>query len=66
MQSQRKIEESGVSPSFSCYSSDSLTSKAVAKVIQELLAEPFNEFGVISEDDFDFSFEEVSHKDIFK
>ncbi|PWA59289.1 hypothetical protein CTI12_AA394760 [Artemisia annua] len=64
MQSQREIEDSGVSPSFSCYSSDSLTSKAVAKVIQEQLAEPFNEFGVISEDDFEFSFEEVSHKDM--
>ncbi|GJY12148.1 reverse transcriptase domain-containing protein [Tanacetum coccineum] len=33
MQSQRKIEDIGFSPSFSCYSSDSVTSKAVAKVI---------------------------------
>ncbi|PWA53850.1 hypothetical protein CTI12_AA438850 [Artemisia annua] len=65
MQSQREIKDSGASPSFSCYSSDSLTSKAVAKVIQEQLVEPFNEFGVISEDDFEFSFEEViSHKDM--
>ncbi|GJY20171.1 reverse transcriptase domain-containing protein [Tanacetum coccineum] len=58
MQSQRIIEDSGVSPSFSCYSSDNLTSKAVAKVIQEQLAEHF------SEDGFEFSFEEVSHKDM--
>ncbi|GJT02451.1 reverse transcriptase domain-containing protein [Tanacetum coccineum] len=66
MQSQREIEYSGVSPSFSCYSSENLTSKAVAKVIQEQLAEHFNELGVINEDDFEFSFEEVisSHKDM--
>ncbi|PWA45729.1 hypothetical protein CTI12_AA358870 [Artemisia annua] len=64
MQSQREIEDSGVSPSFSCYSSDSLKSKAVANVIEEQLAEPFNEFGIVNEDDFEFSFEQVSHKDM--
>ncbi|XP_023747283.1 uncharacterized protein LOC111895439 [Lactuca sativa] len=49
------MEGSGVSPSFSCYSSDSLTSMAVAKVIHEEHAARFQEFGDLSEDDFEFS-----------
>ncbi|GKB12589.1 reverse transcriptase domain-containing protein [Tanacetum coccineum] len=57
MQSQRKIEDIGFSPSFSCYSSDSVTSKAVAKVISEEEAPRFHEIDDVYEDDFEFSFE---------
>ncbi|KAL4568369.1 hypothetical protein LXL04_023980 [Taraxacum kok-saghyz] len=55
MEQQAKIDASGVSPSFSCYSSDSLTSMAVAKVIQEEHAARFHEFGDVNGDDFEFS-----------
>nr|XP_043608273.1 uncharacterized protein LOC122580068 [Erigeron canadensis] len=56
MQTQMKIEESEISPSFNCYSSDSLTSKAVDKVIREEHAR-LNEFGsgVVEGNDFEFS-----------
>ncbi|KAL4568370.1 hypothetical protein LXL04_023981 [Taraxacum kok-saghyz] len=50
MQQQAKIEASGFCPSFSCYSSDSLTSTAVSKVIHEEQSARFHEFG----DDFEF------------
>ncbi|KAI3699806.1 hypothetical protein L2E82_44354 [Cichorium intybus] len=67
MQQQGKIDGSGISgisPSFSCYSSDSLTSMAVAKVIREEAAARFNEFGDVDVEDFEFSLvlsdEEVS------
>ncbi|PWA90852.1 hypothetical protein CTI12_AA096280 [Artemisia annua] len=63
MQSQRKIEDIGFSPSFSCYSSDSVTSKAVAKVISEEEASRFPELDDVYEDDFKFSFEGDSPRD---
>nr|GFA13648.1 hypothetical protein [Tanacetum cinerariifolium] len=64
MQSQRKIEDIGFSPSFSCYSSDSVTSKAVAKVISEEEASRFHELDDVYENDFEFSFEGDSPRDI--
>ncbi|GKA75301.1 hypothetical protein Tco_0781679 [Tanacetum coccineum] len=63
MQSQRKIENIGFSPCFSCYSSDSVTSKAVAKVISEEVASRFHELDDVYEDDFLFSFEGESPRD---
>ncbi|PWA38348.1 hypothetical protein CTI12_AA582210 [Artemisia annua] len=57
MQSQQKIEVSGLSPSFSFYFSDSLTSKAVTKVIrEEHFGKDESEFSfVLNEDDEDSS-----------
>lgn len=55
MQQQAKIDVSGFCPSFSCYSSDSITSTAVSKVIREEQAARFHEFGDINGDDFEFS-----------
>ncbi|CAH1413002.1 unnamed protein product [Lactuca virosa] len=51
MQQQEKTEGSGVSPSFSCYSSDSLTSIAVAKVIREEQAKDHEFSFVLSDED---------------
>ncbi|CAI9263574.1 unnamed protein product [Lactuca saligna] len=51
MQQQKKMEVSVVSPSFSCYSSDSLTSMAVAKVIREQQANDFEFSWVLSDED---------------
>ncbi|XP_023747285.1 uncharacterized protein LOC111895440 [Lactuca sativa] len=51
MQQQKKMEGSVVSPSFSCYSSDSLTSIAVAKVIREQQANDFEFLSVLSDQD---------------
>ncbi|KAJ9564155.1 hypothetical protein OSB04_000121 [Centaurea solstitialis] len=61
-QEEAKIEDSGSSPSFSCYSSDSLSSMAAAKVIKEEQQQQqeessrlhgFEESGV-NEEDFEF------------
>ncbi|KAK1438835.1 hypothetical protein QVD17_04646 [Tagetes erecta] len=59
MQQQQHFDESVYAPSFNCYSSDSRTFKAVAKVIHE---QPFHDFV----DDFEFSLsdEDVSVKEI--
>ncbi|GJY42926.1 hypothetical protein Tco_0431139 [Tanacetum coccineum] len=54
MQSQQKIQESGLSPSFSCYFSNSLTSKVVTKVILEEHFDKYElEFSFILNDDHD-------------
>ncbi|KAI3713220.1 hypothetical protein L1987_71796 [Smallanthus sonchifolius] len=64
MQLQGKIEDSGIAPSFSCYSADSITYTAVAKVIRE---EEVARFQDIEDEDFEFSLtssdEEVSAKE---
>ncbi|KAJ0433096.1 hypothetical protein HanRHA438_Chr17g0809101 [Helianthus annuus] len=44
MQQQLKIEETGFAPSFSCYSSDSITSRAVAKAIHQEEVDRFDDF----------------------
>ncbi|KAI3813152.1 hypothetical protein L1987_17869 [Smallanthus sonchifolius] len=64
MQLQGKIDDSGFAPSFSCYSADSITSTAIAKVIREEHVAPFHD---IEGEDFEFSLtmsdEEVSAKE---
>ncbi|KAK9067290.1 hypothetical protein SSX86_014616 [Deinandra increscens subsp. villosa] len=57
MQISGEINDIGVSPSFSCYSNDNLTSTAAAKVSREAREEQFHEFSAINEEDFEFSFE---------
>lgn len=54
MQQMAKFEDSGLSPSFSCYTSDSLTSMAVTKVIhkEEQAAARFEE---VEGEEFEFS-----------
>ncbi|KAI3665956.1 hypothetical protein L6452_44591 [Arctium lappa] len=54
MQQEAKVEDSGSSPSFSCYSSDSLSSMAAAKVIREQHSARFHDFGGVNEEDFEF------------
>ncbi|KAI3699804.1 hypothetical protein L2E82_44352 [Cichorium intybus] len=68
MEQQGKIEGSGLSPSFSFYSSDTSTSMAATKVIREEQAARFHETGDVDEGDFefslDFSEEEISANEI--
>ncbi|KAI3813151.1 hypothetical protein L1987_17868 [Smallanthus sonchifolius] len=57
---QQKFQDSGYAPSFSCYSSDSITSTAVAKVIREEQVARFQG------EDFEFSIDEqVSAKETY-
>ncbi|PWA38347.1 hypothetical protein CTI12_AA582200 [Artemisia annua] len=56
MQAQRKIEDLGFdSPSFSYYYSDTLTSKAVTKVIHEEDSARVQDFDQVEDQDFEFS-----------
>ncbi|KVI02557.1 uncharacterized protein LOC112512605 [Cynara cardunculus var. scolymus] len=67
MQQEAKIEDSRSSPSFSCYSSHSLTSMAAAKVSNEEQAARFHEFHEFEGEDFEFLVlrdEEVSQEEI--
>ncbi|KAL7592934.1 hypothetical protein Lser_V15G33479 [Lactuca serriola] len=68
MDQQGEIEGSVCSPSFSFYTSDTLTSMAIAKIIREEQAGRFHKFGDSDEDDFrlslDLSEEGVSAKEI--
>lgn len=61
MQLMAEMDNIGFSPSFSCYSNDSLTSMAAAKVsceaIEEEHAAEFQEFSDCDEDGFEFSFD---------
>ncbi|KVH92873.1 uncharacterized protein LOC112515623 [Cynara cardunculus var. scolymus] len=60
MQLTGEINDITVSPSFNCYSSDSLTAKAAAKVSREVEQEridEFQEFSEVDEEDFEFSLE---------
>ncbi|GJX91386.1 hypothetical protein Tco_0344712 [Tanacetum coccineum] len=60
MQMINEINDIGFSPSFSCYSSDSLTSSAAAKVSREFMqqhAAGLEELSDVEEEDFEFSLE---------
>nr|GEZ03379.1 hypothetical protein [Tanacetum cinerariifolium] len=60
MQMINEINDFGFSPSFSCYSSDSLTSSAAAKVSREFMqqhAAGLQELSDVEEEDFEFSLE---------
>ncbi|CAI9277086.1 unnamed protein product [Lactuca saligna] len=65
MQQQEKAEGSGVSPSFSCYSSNSLTSIAVAKVIREEQAKDSEFSFVLSDDDVSTEENESQGRKVF-
>ncbi|KAK1423283.1 hypothetical protein QVD17_18581 [Tagetes erecta] len=56
MNPQAKLEESILSPSFNCYSSQTSTSKSITKALQEQHTSQFNEIDVENdEEDFEFS-----------
>ncbi|KAI3761932.1 hypothetical protein L1987_52355 [Smallanthus sonchifolius] len=59
MQTTGEINDLGFSPSFNCYSSESLTSAAAARVSREVKQEQAaeSEFSDIDEEDFEFSLE---------
>ncbi|KAK9052412.1 hypothetical protein SSX86_029041 [Deinandra increscens subsp. villosa] len=57
MQLQQKLEDSEFAPSFNCYSSDSITSTAVATVICEEQVARFHETGDVGDVNFEFTFE---------
>ncbi|PWA49098.1 hypothetical protein CTI12_AA484880 [Artemisia annua] len=60
MKMTKEINDIGFSPSFSCYSSDSLTSSAAAKVSREFMhqhAADLQELSDVEEEDFEFSLE---------
>ncbi|KAI3670064.1 hypothetical protein L6452_41662 [Arctium lappa] len=60
MQLAGEINDIAVSPSFNCYSDDSPTATAAAKVIREVVNEQvdeFQEFSEVDEEDFEFSLE---------
>lgn len=60
MQMNGEINDIGFSPSFDCYSTDTLTSRAAAKVSREAIEEEaagFQEFSDTDEEDFEFSLE---------
>ncbi|KAL7610929.1 uncharacterized protein LOC111895443 [Lactuca sativa] len=65
MQQQEKTEGSGISPSFSCYSSDSLTSIAVAKVIGEEQAKDHEFSFVLSDEDVSTEENESQGRTVF-
>ncbi|KAK9050564.1 hypothetical protein SSX86_030466 [Deinandra increscens subsp. villosa] len=55
MHPQAKIEDSGFSPSFNCYSSETSTSRSVAKVILEEQAARSHEIDEFEDEGFEFS-----------
>ncbi|GKA70292.1 hypothetical protein Tco_0776356 [Tanacetum coccineum] len=58
MQMDNQMDDIGFAPSFNCYASDSLTSKAAAKVSREFQ----DELSDVEEEDFEFSLEFAGEK----
>ncbi|KAI3824008.1 hypothetical protein L1987_05455 [Smallanthus sonchifolius] len=63
MHPQAKIEDSESSPGFNCYSSASLTSRSIAKVIREEQAAQFHKINDVEDEEFEFSFA-LSEEDV--